>query len=114
MCYTLLMEADTPIERHIKIKGAANPYDTQWAPYFQDRWGKKILNSARGRSKLIRVWLRQDRQCHSCHAPITKSTPWTIQYKVKKTEGGTDAASNLQMHHLQCHRKMSRADKEVM
>src|ERR1700682_3054910 len=30
----LLKESDTPIQRHIKIKAAVNPYDPQWDQYF--------------------------------------------------------------------------------
>lgn len=100
----LLFAADMPIERHIKIKAAANPHDPQWERYFEARWGKKMLNSGRGRSKLYRVWLRQDRLCPDCQNPITKDTPWAVRHIVKRTDGGTDAASNLQMHHLNCRR----------
>jgi RNA-directed DNA polymerase len=110
---TLLKESDTPIVRHVKIKAQANPYDPLWDAYFEARWVKKMLNSGRGRSKLYRVWLGQDCNCHDCHQPITKSTPWAFRHIVKRTEGGTDAASNLQMHHLNCHMRQ-RAEKEVV
>jgi RNA-directed DNA polymerase len=33
----LIKEADTPIKRHIKIKSAANPYDSRWKTYFEFR-----------------------------------------------------------------------------
>jgi len=109
--WVLLKESDTPIRRHIKIKANANPYDPQWAQYFESRWGKKMLNSPRGRRKLYRVWLRQDGRCPDCQQPITKSTAWDVRHRVKKTEGGTDAASNLQMHHLNCRRTHQPIDK---
>ena len=98
----LLKEMDTPIVRHIKIKADANPHDPQWERYFESRWGKKMLNSARGRAKLYRVWLRQDGMCPTCQGPITKGIPWDVRYIVKRADGGTDAASNLKMHHLNC------------
>ncbi len=98
----LLKEMDTPIVRHIKIKADANPHDPQWGRYFEFRWGKKMLNSARGRAKLYRVWLRQDGMCPTCQEPITKGIPWDVRHIVKRTDGGTDAASNLKMHHLNC------------
>ena len=44
--------------------------------------------NARGRSKLYRVWLRQDRLCSACQKPITKLTPWDVHYYVKKIEAG--------------------------
>src|SRR5471032_1240779 len=102
---TLLKEADTPIQRHIKIKADANPHDPRWEPYFEARWGKKMLNTARGRAKLYRVWLRQDGICCSCQEPIMMGNPWDVRHTVKRVDGGTGAASNLQLHHLNCHRK---------
>jgi RNA-directed DNA polymerase len=91
--------------------GKAPPYHgahPKWAQYFESRWGKKMLKSSRGQSKLYRVWLRQDRLCPACQKPITKLTPWDVQYYVKKVDGGTDAARNLYMHHLSCHKSSVR------
>jgi RNA-directed DNA polymerase len=101
---TLLKVSDTPIKRHIKIKAGANPHDPQWARYFESRWGQKMLNSARGRRKLYRIWLRQDGMCSNCLQPITMDTRWDVTHIVKQADGGTDAASNLQVHHLNCRR----------
>ena len=99
----MLNEADTPIVRHIKIKADANPHDPKWAQYFESRWGKNMLKTPKGRSKLYRVSLRQDRLCSACQQPITKLTSWDVHYIVKKADGGTNKASNLYMHHLSCH-----------
>lgn len=103
--FILLKESDTPIQRHVKIKAEANPHDPKWEPYFESRWGNNLLNSSKGRRKLYRVWRRQDGLCSTCQMPITKSTPWRARHVVKKSEGGSDAAGNLQMHHLTCRRK---------
>lgn len=103
--HALLVQSDTPIKRHIKIKALANPHDPDWQPYFESRWGSNLLNSSKGRSKLYRVWRKQEGLCSSCKEPITKLTPWESSYIVKRTEGGTDAASNLRMHHLHCRKK---------
>jgi RNA-directed DNA polymerase len=103
--YILLLESATPIQRHIKIKADANPHDPHWEPYFETRWGKKMLRSPRGRRKLYSVWLRQDGLCTNCQEPITKDIDWDVCYIVKRTEGGSNAASNLRMHHLNCPRR---------
>jgi RNA-directed DNA polymerase len=100
--FILLQESDTPIQRHVKIRANANPHDPQWEAYFESRWGKKMSNSAKGRAKLYRVWQRQDGLCSICQEPITKSTPWDTRSIVKRTDGGSDAASNLRLHHLNC------------
>jgi RNA-directed DNA polymerase len=101
---TLLQESDTPIQRHVKIRADANPHDPEWEPYFESRWGKKMLNSSRGRVKLYRVWLRQDCLCPDCQEPIAIGTHWDVRHIVKRTEGGSDSASNLELHHLTCRR----------
>jgi RNA-directed DNA polymerase len=108
---TLLHESDTPIQRHVKIKAGANPHDPQWAPYFESRWGQKMLNSVRGRGKVYRVWLRQDGLCSTCQQPITMNTRWDVTHIVKQADGGTDAASNLQVNHLNCRRTPQYAGK---
>jgi len=110
----LLRESDTPIHRHVKIKADANPHDPHWAQYFESRWGKKMLTSGRGRAKLYRIWLRQDGLCPDCQKSITKRTPWDIRHSVTRAEGGTDAVSNLQMHHLNCRRNQQQAENEVV
>jgi RNA-directed DNA polymerase len=106
----LLKECDTPIQRHVKIKSDANPHDPKWEQYFATRWGQIMLNSARGRKKLYRVWLKQDGTCPVCEERITKDSPWTVQHIVKRTDGGTDAASNTRMLHLTCRRKHHNAE----
>ncbi len=108
----LRKESDTPIHRHIKIKADANPHDPKWEPYFELRWGKKMLNSSKGRGKLYRVWRRQGGLCSTCQGSITKSTPWDVRHIVKPTQGGSDAASNLQMHHLNCRRNQYYAETQ--
>lgn len=109
--HVLLYQADTPIKRHLKIKAHANPHDPQWEPYFESRWGKKMLNSSKGRSKLYRVWQRQEGMCSSCQELITKQTPWNVRHIRLKSEGGSDAVSNLQMHHLNCRSSLFYAAK---
>jgi RNA-directed DNA polymerase len=109
----LRKESDVPIQRHIKIKADANPHDPKWAPYFESRWSAKMRRSLKGRRKFYRVWLRQDGLCPTCQEPITKNTPWDVRHVVRKTEGGSDAASNLQMRHLNCHRNQYHAENAV-
>jgi RNA-directed DNA polymerase len=88
----LLKESDTPTQRHVKIKADANPYDPQWEPYFELRWGKTMLNSSRGRRKLYHIWQGQEVLCPICQMPITKDTLWGTRRIVKKSEGGSEPA----------------------
>jgi RNA-directed DNA polymerase len=38
---TLFRMASLPIQRHVKIRGKANPYDPQWSAYFQRRHARQ-------------------------------------------------------------------------
>jgi len=51
---------------------------------------------------MYRIWLKQDRLCPDCKQPIKRNPPWGVRMIVKKVDGGTNAASNFQMHHLYC------------
>jgi len=47
----LLLESDTPIRRHIKIKADANPHDQKWKKYFEARQATQALNSPKSQNK---------------------------------------------------------------
>ncbi|NTW70079.1 MAG: group II intron reverse transcriptase/maturase [Chlorobiaceae bacterium] len=42
---SLVLEADTPIKRHVQIKGMANPHDPVWTRYFEARRNKQRTKS---------------------------------------------------------------------
>lgn len=100
----LVKTSKTPIRRHVKIKAQANPHDPKWDEYFESRWSRKMRISSKGRKRLFRVWRKQDGLCAACSGKITDQTPWRVIRVKKPTEGGTDAMSNLQMHHVNCRR----------
>lgn len=110
----LLKASDTPIQRHVKIKADANPHDRCWSAYFESRWGRKMRRSTRGRRKLYRVWQRQDGLCPTCRKPIAMNLPWEVRHIVKTDKGGTDAASNLWIHHLNCQEEPCHAETAVV
>jgi RNA-directed DNA polymerase len=100
---TLYDIASTPIRRHRKIKAAANPFDPQWESYFEERLGFAMLDSLKGRIRLIRLWLNQERTCPVCCQMITKSSGWRLFHLERVIDGGTDANRNLVMLHPDCH-----------
>ncbi|MGY2490714.1 reverse transcriptase domain-containing protein [Cupriavidus sp. CP313] len=101
---TLYDIASTPIRRHCRIKVAANPFDPQWESYFEERLGLTMLDSLKGRIRLIRLWLNQERACPVCRQMITKSSGWRLFRLEREIDGGTDASRNLVMLHPDCHR----------
>lgn len=73
---------DTKITRYAKLKCDANPYDPDWQEYFEKRETRLMLQSAKGRNTIVRIWKRQQRKCPYCGEPITRNTPWRVSEKV--------------------------------
>jgi RNA-directed DNA polymerase len=104
---TLLFKAsDTKIQRHVKIRGDANPFDPKQETYFEDRLGRKMKDSLTGKVKLLRLWWNQDKRCPVCEERITKESGWHVHHILPKSEGGKDNPSNLVMVHPNCHRQI--------
>jgi len=103
---TLCRAGDVPIQRHVKIKGTANPYDPQWEVYFEERLGVKMTHALKGRRQLLYLWKQQDGLCPVCHQPITRLTGWHNHHRVWRTYGGSDTADNRVLLHPTCHRQV--------
>jgi RNA-directed DNA polymerase len=103
---TLVRAGDTPIKRHVKIKGAANPYDPGWELYFEERLGVKMAHQLKGRRQLLHLWQQQNGLCPGCHQKITRLTGWHNHHIVWRTHGGSDTADNRVLLHPNCHRQV--------
>ncbi len=102
----LVKASDTKIQRHVKIRGDANPYDPKHETYFEDRLGWKMKGSVSGEIRWLRLWWSQDKECPMCKEKITEETGWNVHHIVSKAEGGKDISSNLVMLHPNCHRQL--------
>ena len=95
----ILMQASaTPIVRHTKIRSSANPFlEPQ---YFTKR---KFTNGMKRLSgKFKTVWKSQKGICHICESPIDLAEEREILFKIPKSSGGTDCASNMVYVHKYC------------
>ncbi len=110
----LFRAAQTPIKRHVKIQGEANPFDPAWEVYFEKRLGVKMESSLRGKRQLLALWKRQKGLCPHCHQRITKLTGWHNHHKVWRSKGGGDQLENRVLLHPTCHQQLhSQGDTEV-
>ena len=96
------------IRRHMRIRGAANPYDPAWEPYFEQRLGVKMAQNLRGRRMLRRLWREQQGICPLCGQKITLLTGWHSHHLVWRVMGGSDDAENRLLLHPECHRQLHR------
>ena len=102
----LFRAGDVPIQRHVKIRGAANPYDPQWEVYFEERLRVKMAHDLKGRRQLLYLWKQQDGLCPLCHQKITRLTGWHNHHTIWRTYGGSDTADNRVLLHPNCHRQV--------
>jgi RNA-directed DNA polymerase len=72
----LLLASSTPIQRHIKVKSTANPYDPVDEPYFEKREADHMAETFRGTRTLRFLWKFQGGSCPVCNTKITRITGW--------------------------------------
>ena len=90
---------NTKITRFKKVVAESNPFDERWARYYEERDGEKMLNSSKGRDKLIRIWRSQSRRCPVCGDRITSETGFRIH--AAQNDG---KQKTLTMLHPWCHK----------
>jgi len=92
-----------PIQRHIKINNAVNPYDPQWELYLEKRLSLKMAASLKGRMTVLSLWKRQHGRCPHCGEAITTMTGWHNHHVVWRSHGGRDTPDNRVLLHPTCH-----------
>jgi RNA-directed DNA polymerase len=98
----------TPIKRHVKVKGEANPYDPTYETYFEEREGAHMLETFRGLRTLRYLWYEQRGLCTLCNTKITRITGWRLHYCVPRVKGGSTGAMNCVLLHPECHDRVHR------
>ncbi len=96
---SLRLLSDTKIIQLVKIRGDANPYDTEWKDYFEKRKTYKMLISLKGRKSLLYLWKKQKRRCPICGEPIDKEKTWYL------TDKSVDGKTVKFLAHNWCHRR---------
>src|SRR4029453_2819759 len=74
----LLLAAHTRIQRHVKVKSDANPYDPAYETYFQKREADHMRDTLRGSRILRYLWYEQRGLCLACKPKITRITGWRL------------------------------------
>lgn len=97
-----------PIQRHIKIRSEANPYDPEWEVYFEKRLDVKMVHNLKGKRALLYLWKQQDGLCPLCTRKITKLTGWHSHHIEWRSHGGRDQADNRVLLHPECHERLHR------
>jgi RNA-directed DNA polymerase len=102
----LVQALATPIRRHVKVRGQANPYDPAWELYFEERLAAHMASTLTGRGTARYLWLEQNGRCLVCAEPLTLAAGWQVHHLRWRVHGGEDRIDNLVLLHPNCHRQV--------
>jgi len=102
---TLQAAAGVSIQRHVQIRGGANPYDMEWEEYFEKRLYEKMRSSLKGRGQIAYIYCRQGGRCGGCGQLMNTEDELQIHHRVRRSDGGDDSLDNLELLHANCHRQ---------
>jgi len=104
----LLLARDTPIQRHVKVRSDANPYDPANETYFEKREADHMQDTFWGLRTLRYLWYEQRGLCPVCNTKITRITGWRLHHCVPRLMGGSTSAENRVLLHPECHDRVHR------
>ena len=108
----LLQLTDTKIVRHVKIKGAYNPFDPAWEAYGEKlhvaRMSQDIWDTQR-----FKLWAQQGGKCALCEQLLDSATAYDDHHIVYRMHGGSHALANRVLLHPVCHRRVHALGLEV-
>lgn len=96
---------NTKIIRFKKIVAEANPFDERWNGYYEERDGERMLNSTKGRVRLLSIWRSQKRCCPVCKDRITSETGFKTHTIIQNGD-----KKLIAMVHPWCHRSIHTPD----
>jgi RNA-directed DNA polymerase len=94
----LLNHADTPIVRHVKVKGESSPYDSNLV-----YWSTRMGNNPEMPNRVSKLLKRQKGKCAHCGLFFRENDVMEIDHKIPKSQGGKDSYDNWQLLHRHCH-----------
>lgn len=106
--------ADTPIERHKKVKGAYNPYDPQDEIYGEALRQERMLKNMQYRKEWAKLYFDQRGLCAHCGYEMNLDTGWHDHHIEHRVAGGSDALGNRVLLHPNCHNQVHRLGLQVI
>jgi RNA-directed DNA polymerase len=96
--FRLLSHADTPIVRHVKVKGESSPYDGNLV-----YWSTRMGNNPELPKRVATLLKKQNGKCTLCGLHFREEDVMEIDHKIPKSKGGKDSYENWQLLHRHCH-----------
>jgi RNA-directed DNA polymerase len=98
MVARLRPHAATQIQRHIKVKGSASPFDGNLL-----YWAQRLTDHPLTRGEESKLLKRQRGACTECHLYFRGDDVRAIDHIIPREWGGSDYLSNKQVLHRHCH-----------
>jgi len=94
----LLNHADTPIVRHVKVKGESSPYDGNLV-----YWSTRMGNNPEMPTRVSKLLKKQKGKCTQCEMFFREDDVMEVDQIIPKSKGGKDEYKNFQLLHRHCH-----------
>jgi len=94
----LLRHTDTPIVRHVKVKGESSPFDGNLV-----YWSSRMGNNPEMPSRVSKHLKKQKGKCAHCGLFFRENDVMEVDHIIPKSQGGKDEYKNLQLLHRHCH-----------
>ena len=94
----LLNHADTPIVRHVKVKGESSPYDGNLV-----YWSIRMGNNPEMPIRVSKLLKKQKGKCTHCGLIFREDDVMEVDHRIPKSKGGKDSYDNWQLLHRHCH-----------
>lgn len=94
----LLNHADTPIVRHVKVKGESSPYDGNLV-----YWSTRMGNNLEMPTRISKLLKKQKGKCTHCEMLFREDDVMEVDHIIPKSKGGRAEYKNLQLLHRHCH-----------
>lgn len=103
--FHLARYSETPIIRHVKVKGNVSPYDGNLV-----YWGIRMGRHPEMPNRKATLLKSQKGKCNFCGLMFKDGDKLNEDHIIPKYKGGRDTYDNLQLLHKHCHDKKSALD----
>lgn len=101
----LILLGQTPIVRHTKIRGDANPFDLAQRAYFNERRCRILGRTLSRRRRLHYHWKMQEGRCLICLQPFSTDEEWYRPNPVVKGPSNEGTLTSLPLVHANCYQQ---------
>jgi RNA-directed DNA polymerase len=105
---SLIRHYETPIRRHIKVRGNKSPYDGDWI-YWATRRGREPSLPKR----VATLLKRQAGKCAHCGLYFGVEDKLEVDHIYPRVRGGKDGYKNWQLLHAHCHHQKTVKDEKL-